>query len=225
MIHSKQRLNDLVEAWQRGALDETLRIHVINKRKDFKASNLSWVGSGSQDVTQSGTLCDVDPLGQQQHELTEAEKKSIMGQFQEWAQTLEIEGTKHKLWLTEVQDFDSKQESNLQRFHNDLAMRKKVAVAQLCNSYYSSHGFDTQDEALIYLQDRVVQVANIPPTRPEGSVLRLIWADMAQLGKEHSHHTRDILDFFRRSMPTPPRGHWMHPHHAQHTHVRSKWSP
>ena len=137
LIHSKQQLNVIEEAWQQGALDETLRIHVITKRKDFKASDLSWVGSGSQDVTESGTLCDVDPLGQQQHELTEAQKKSVMGQFQEWAQTLKIEGGKHKLWLTEVEAFDSKRDSDLQRFRNDLALRKKEAMAELCDSNFA----------------------------------------------------------------------------------------
>ena len=35
MIHSNQRLHDLEEAWQQGALDKTFRIHMINKRKDF----------------------------------------------------------------------------------------------------------------------------------------------------------------------------------------------
>ena len=104
---------------------------MINKKRNFKASDLSWVGSGSQDDTVSGTLCDVEPLGQQQHKLTEAQKKSVMCQFQESAQTLKIEGSKHKLWLTEVKAFDSKQDSDLERLRNNLAMKKKEAVAEL----------------------------------------------------------------------------------------------
>ena len=35
-IDSQQQLDNLEEAWQQGALDETLRIHVINKRRGFK---------------------------------------------------------------------------------------------------------------------------------------------------------------------------------------------
>ena len=103
-----------------------------------------------------------------------------MGQFQEWSQKLKLEGAKHKLWLTEVEAFDSKRDSDLQRFRNDLAMKKKEAVAELCYSFYCSHRFDTKDKAFTHLQSRLVQVANIPPTRPGGCVVRLIGADMAQ---------------------------------------------
>ena len=179
-VNSSQRLKDLEEAWQRGALDETLRIHVINKRKDFKASDLSW--AGSQDVLESGALCHVDAFGQQQQDLTEAQRASITSQFHEWAKMLQIEGSKHKIWLTEVEAFDSKQESDLQKFRNDRATTKSTAVAELCDSQYCCQGFDKQDKALTYMKSKLIKVSDIPPAKPIASVLRLIWADMAQFG-------------------------------------------
>ena len=110
---------------------------MINKRNDFKASDLSWAGSGSQDVSESsGALCDVDPLDQPQQELAEAQRRSIASQFQEWAKMLQIEEGKHKLWLTEAEAFDSRRESDLQRFRNDRATLKTDTVEKLCDSHY-----------------------------------------------------------------------------------------
>ena len=54
-----------------------------------------------------------------------------MGQFQEWSPKLKLEGAKHKLWLTEVEAFDSKRDSNLQRFRNNLAL-KRMRQRQSC---------------------------------------------------------------------------------------------
>ena len=204
-VNSAHRLKDLEEAWQRGALDETLRIHVINKRKDFKASDLSWAGSGSQDVSESsGALCDVDPLGQQQQELTEAQRRSIASQFQEWAKMLQIEGGRHKLWLTEAEAFDSRRESDLQRFRNDRAILKTETVEKLCDSHYCCQGFDKKDKALTYMKSRLVSVSDIPPAKPIGSVLRLLWADMAQLGLSHSRHTAEIFESFNAACEHHP---------------------
>ena len=142
-------------------------------------------------------MCDVDPLGQQKHELIEAQRRSIMRQFLEWSQRLKLEGAKHKLWLTEVEAFDSKRDSNLQRLRNNLALKKNEAVAELCDAHYCSLGFDKKQKALTYLKSRLVKVADLPPARSEGNVLRLLWADMAQLGPDHSHHTAEILEFFQ----------------------------
>ena len=201
-VNSSQRLKDLEEAWQRGALDETLRIHVINKRKDFKASDLSW--AGSQDVLESGALCHVDAFGQQQQDLTEAQRASITSQFHEWAKLLQIEGSKHKIWLTEVEAFDSKQESDLQKFRNDRATTKSTAVAELCDSQYCCQGFDKQDKALTYMKSKLIKVSDIPPAKPIASVLRLIWADMAQLGLSHSRHTDEISQSFQTACEHHP---------------------
>ena len=55
-------------------------------------------------------------LGQQEQDLTDAQRKSILSQFEEWSQRLKIEGGKHQIWLTEVEAFDSKKDSDLQRF-------------------------------------------------------------------------------------------------------------
>ena len=43
-VNSQQRLLDLEQAWRRGALDDTLKFHVMSKRPGFKASDISWVG-------------------------------------------------------------------------------------------------------------------------------------------------------------------------------------
>ena len=203
-VNSAQRLKDLEEAWQRGALDETLRVHVINKRKDFKASDLSWCGSGSQDVSESSVLHEVDPLGQQQQELTEVQRASINSQFQEWAKMLQIEGGKHKLWLAEVEAFDSKRDSDIQRFRNTRALTKERAVAELCETHYSSQGFDKQDKAMTYVKSLLVKTSDIPPTKPIGSVLRLLWADLAQLGLSHSRETSHILECFKAACEHHP---------------------
>ena len=203
-VNSAQRLKELEEAWQRGALDETLRVHVINKRKDFKASDLSWCGSESQDVSESSVLQEVDPLGQQQQELTEVQRASIISQFQEWAKMLQIEGGKHKLWLAEIEAFDSKRDSDILRFRNTRALTKEKAVAELCNTHYSSQGFDKQDKSITYIKSMLVKTSDIPPAKPIGSVLRLLWADMAQLGLSHSRETNNILECFKAACEHHP---------------------
>ena len=201
-FNSKQRLDDLEQAWRRGALDDTLRAHVVSKRVDFKASDIPWVGADR--VDNAGALASVDPLGQQQQELTDAQRKSILSQFQEWSQMLKIEGGKHKLWLTEVEAFDSKQESDLQKFRNARALTKKEAVENLCDSYYSSQGFAEKKKVSTYLTSRLVIVSDIQPARPSSSVLRLIWADMAQLGLSHSRHTSEVLEYISSSCEHHP---------------------
>ena len=190
--NSKQRLDDLEQAWRRGALDDTLKTHVISKRKDFKASDIPWVGAPCQGV---GAFGDVDPLGQQQQDLTDAQRKSIQSQFNEWAQRLKIEGGKHKLWLTEVDAFDSQKESDLQRFRNTRALTKDNAVKELCDSYYNSQGFSKKEQAMSYLSTKLTKVSDIKPPRAASTVLRLMWADMAELGLCHSRHVDEIIEF------------------------------
>ena len=95
-VNSQQRLLDLEQAWRRGALDDTLKFHVASKRPGFKASDISWVGA-HQEGNDTGALGSVDPLGQQQQELADAQRKSIMRQFEQWAQRLQIEGGKHQI--------------------------------------------------------------------------------------------------------------------------------
>ena len=205
--NSSRRLGELEQAWQRGALDETMRGHVIAKRKDLKPSDLSWVGAQCQGVEESdvsGALAGVDPLGLQQQQLTDAQRRSIMSQFEEWAQTLRIEGGKHKLWLTEVEAFDSKAESDLQRFRNERALTKTTAVETLCDSWYSTRGFTEQQKASSYLASRLVTVSDVPPARPASSVLRLVWADMAQLGLAHSRHVDEIISYIKMQCESHP---------------------
>ena len=102
-----------------------------------------------------------------QQVLTEAQTKSITGQFHKRSLRLQIEGRRHQLQLNEAKAFDSKKDNNLQRFHKNLAMKKKEAVAGLCNSHYCSEGFDKKDNALTYLRSMLVKVANIFPTKTE----------------------------------------------------------
>ena len=71
-VNSQQRLLDLEQAWRRGALDDTLKFHMMSKRPGFKASDISWVGA-HQDGNDIGALGSVDPLGQQQQELAYAQ--------------------------------------------------------------------------------------------------------------------------------------------------------
>ena len=202
--NSEQRLEELEQAWRRGALDETLRVHVISKRKDFNASDLAWVGAQSHGVEAFGALADVDPLGQQQQQLTDVQRKYISCQFEEWAQRLNIEASKHKLWLTEVEAFDSKSESELQRFRNERALTKKLAVETLCDTHYACQGFTAKDKAFSFLASSLVKAADVQPTRAAASVLRLIWADMAQLGLGHSRHTDDIIDYIKMQCESHP---------------------
>ena len=44
-VNSEQRLLDLEQAWRRGALDDTLKFHVMSKRPDFKAVDIWLVGA------------------------------------------------------------------------------------------------------------------------------------------------------------------------------------
>ena len=84
-VNSQQRLLDLEQTWRRATLGDTLKFHVTSKRPGFKASDISWVGA-HQEGNDTGALGSVDPLGQQQQELTDAQRKSVMSQFGEWAQ-------------------------------------------------------------------------------------------------------------------------------------------
>ena len=202
-VNSAQRLKDLEESWRRGALDDTIRTHVLNKRKDFKASDLSW--AGSQDVVESsGALCNVDQFGQQLQELTQAQRVSVTSQFQEWAKALGIEGTQHKLWLDQVEAFDSRKDSELQRYRNNRAMTKMQTVEELCDSHYCCQGFDKKDKALTYMKSSLVKASDITPAKPIDNVLRLLWADMAQLGLSHSRHTDEIYEWFQTSCQHHP---------------------
>ena len=49
---------------------------------------------------------------------------------------LQIEGGKHKLWLTAAEAFDSRRENDLQKLRNDRAMLKTESVEQLCEAHY-----------------------------------------------------------------------------------------
>jgi hypothetical protein len=64
-VNSQQRLLELEQAWRRGALDDTLKFHVMSKRPDFKAIDISWVPA-HQEGNDTGALGSVDPVGQQQ---------------------------------------------------------------------------------------------------------------------------------------------------------------
>ena len=205
--NSSMRLDELEKAWQRGALDETMRGHIIAKRKDLKPTDLTWVGAqchGVEGSEASGVLAGVDPLGLQQQQLTDAQRKSMMGQFEEWSQTLKIEGGKHKLWLTEVEAFDSKTESDMQRLRNERALTKATSVETLCNSWYSCQGFTEKQQAWSYLAQRLVAVSDVLPSRPASSVLRLVWADMAQLGLAHSRHVDEIMSYIKLQCESHP---------------------
>ena len=150
---------------------------------------MSWVGA-HQDGNHTGAFGSVDPLGQQQQELTDAQRKSVMSQFEEWAQRLNIVGGKHKIWLSEVEAFDK--ESDLHRFCNNRALTKKGVVEDLCDTYYTIQGVADQRKATTFLASRLVTVSDIQPTRLTGSVPRLFWEDMSQLGLAHSRHVDEI---------------------------------
>ena len=117
---------------------------------------------------------------------------------------LQIEGGRHKLWLTEAEAFDSRRESDMQRFRNERATLKTETVDKLCDSHYCCRGFDKKDKALTYMKSRLVSVSDIPPAKPIGSVLRLLWADLAQLGLSHSRHTAEIFESFNAACEHHP---------------------
>ena len=114
---------------------DTLKFHVMSKRPDFNAIDMSRVGA-HQEGNATGALGSVDPVGQQQQELTDAQRKSIMSQFDEWAQRLNIEGGKHQIWLPEVEAFDCNKESDSQIFRNNRVLTRKWVVEDLCHTYY-----------------------------------------------------------------------------------------
>ena len=103
-----------------------------------------------------------------------------------------------------MEAFDSKKDSDLDRFRNNRALTKKGVVEDLCNTYYSSLGFADQKKATTFLASRLVTVSDIQPTRPTGSVLRLIWADMSQLGLAHSRHVDEIFSYIKESCEHHP---------------------
>ena len=144
----------------------------MSKRPDFKAIDISWDGA-HQEGNDTGALGSVDPLGQQHQELTDAQRKAIMSQFEEWAQRWRIEGGKHKIWRSEVEAFDSKKDSDLKRFRNNRALTKQGVVEDLCNTYCSNQGFADQKKTTTFLASRLVTVSDIQPTWPTGSMLRL----------------------------------------------------
>ena len=116
----------------------------------------------------------------------------------------EVEHRRRGIWLSEVEAFDSKKDSDLQRFRNNRALTKKGAVEDLCNTYSSSQGFADQKKAATYLASRLVTVSDIQPTRPTSSMLRLIWADMSQLGLAHSRHVDEIFSHIKESREHHP---------------------
>ena len=69
----------------------SLKFHVMSKRPGFKASDISWVGA-HQEGNDTGALGSVEPLGQQQQELTDAQRKSIISQFEKVGAEVENRG-------------------------------------------------------------------------------------------------------------------------------------
>ena len=186
--NSRARLQELESAWRRGALDDTLWPACMAMKKNFVASDIPWVGAPSQGV---GELSEVDPLGAAQIALSTAQRESLESQFREWSQRLGIEASKHKLWLTEVQAYDSKEETDAQRFRNDRSKIRETAVADLTDTYYSSQGFSDRARAATFLANKLVKIADLPPARSPDKLLRIVWADMAQHGLNHSR--KDFL--------------------------------
>ena len=106
--------------------------------------------------------------------------------------------------FSDVEAFDSKQESDLQRLRINRALTQKGVVEDLCNTYCSSQGFADQKKATTFLASRLVTVSDIQPTRPTSSVLRLIWPDLSQLGLAHSRHVDEIFSYIKESREHHP---------------------
>jgi hypothetical protein len=178
--NSQQRLKELEQAWQRGALDETLKHHCTSMRKDFKAGDISWVGAPVDGVGAFGSEF-VDHVGQQQIELTDAQKRSLESQSQEWAKTLKIEAVRHKLWLSEVEVWDTRSEAVMQTYRNNRALIKDARGKELLDEMYTANGFtedvpgvkaskkDSQSgmkATATYVAQRLTKVADKNPARP-----------------------------------------------------------
>jgi hypothetical protein len=199
--NSEARMKELESSWRRGALDDTIKPYCLAMKKDFKASDISWVSAPCQGV---GELGELDPMGAAQVALTTAQRDSLQSQYQEWQQRLGIEASKHKLWCTEVQAFDSKSESDVQRFRNQRAHTKEAAVKELTESFYNAQGFQKREQAATYLATKITKIADIPPSRSPSQLLRLVWADMSQLGLSHSRHLADIIEVIKQTLEQHP---------------------
>ena len=199
--NSEARMKELESAWRRGALDDSIRPHCLALRKNFKASDVSWVAAPCQGV---GELGELDPMGAAHMALTSAQSESLHSQFKEWHQRLGIEASKHKLWLTEVQAFDSKSESDLMRFRNMRATTKETAVKELTETFYNAQGFDKVEQANTYLATKLTKIADIAPSRSPNQVLRVMWADMSQLGLNHSRQKEDIIKTIKTLLEQHP---------------------
>ena len=57
---------------------------------------------------------------------------------------------------------------------------------------------------MTYVKSRLVNASDIPPSRAIGTVLRVLWADLAQLGLSHSREVSKILDCFKEACEHHP---------------------
>ena len=199
--NSETRMKELEMSWRREALDESMRPYCLALKKDFKASDISWVAAPCQGV---GELGELDPMGAAHMALTTAQSESLHSQFKEWHQRLGIEASKHKLWLTEVQAFDSKSESDLMKFRDMRAQTKEKAVAALTETFYNAQGFAKVEQANTFLSTKLTKIADIPPSRSPSQLLRLVWADMAQLGLNHSRMKKEVIEVIKTTLEQHP---------------------
>ena len=132
---------------------------------------------------------------------------------------MKIEAGRHKLWLSEVEAWDTKSEAVVQTYRNNRALLKHARVKELIDEMYTAHGFtedvpgvksskkDTQSgmkATATYMAQRLTKVADKNPARPPSQVLRLAWIDMAQLGLNHSRFRDDLVNLVKTGCENHP---------------------
>ena len=191
-----ERMTELEACWRRGALDDSMRDHVILMKPGFKASDLPWVLVPCDGVGAFASS-SVDPHGHIQEELTNAQKESLHAAFKEWLKVLSIEESRFKLWKTEAEAWDSSCAVKLQKWRNQRAGIKEADVKELCESIYNAHGFEKREGVETWIASQLMRIADMHLARPQSQIPRLLYVDMAALGVHHSRQLPDLVSMIK----------------------------
>jgi hypothetical protein len=201
--NTAERMKELEACWRRGALDDSLRDHVVLMKPTFKASDLPWVSAVYEGV---GAFANssVDPHGQNQEELTQVQRESLHAAFKEWVKVLSIEEGRYKLWKTEAEAWDSSCAVKLQKWRNDRGFIKESGVKELCESKYNAQGFEKKEGVETWIGQQMTKIADMHPARPQAQILRLLYVDMAALGLNHSRLLADLASMIKNGCENHP---------------------
>jgi hypothetical protein len=201
--NTAERMKELEACWRRGALDDSLRDHVVLMKATFKASDLPWVSAVFEGIG-AFSSSSVDPHGQNQEELSHVQKESLHAAFKEWVKVLSIEEGRYKLWKTEKDAWDSTCAVKLQKWRNDRGFIKESGVKELCETWYNAQGFDKKDGVETWIGQQMTKIADLHPARPQSQILRLMYVDMAALGLNHSRVLPDLVGMIKSGCENHP---------------------